>query len=111
MEWSIQRIARLAGVSSRTLRHYGAVGILPPSRTDGSGMRWYDEASLAAVDLPGAAIVYADDAFVDRELSEQTLAHLPGVRRWLTDEWPHNGLRLDGVRILDRLLTLARGPR
>ncbi|SDR78176.1 alpha/beta hydrolase fold [Nocardioides scoriae] len=73
--------------------------------------RLYDEASLAAVDLPGAAIVYADDAFVDRELSEQTLAHLPGVRRWLTDEWPHNGLRLDGVRILDRLLTLARGPR
>lgn len=47
MEWSIQRIAKLAGVSSRTLRHYGAVGILPPSRVDAGGMRWYDEASLA----------------------------------------------------------------
>lgn len=47
MEWSIQRIARLAGVSSRTLRHYDDVGILPPSRVDASGMRHYDEASLA----------------------------------------------------------------
>ncbi|ERG64523.1 MULTISPECIES: MerR family transcriptional regulator [Agrococcus] len=47
MEWSIQRIAKLAGVSSRTLRHYDAVGILAPARTDASGMRWYDEASLA----------------------------------------------------------------
>ena len=47
MEWSIQRIAKLAGVSSRTLRHYDDVGILAPSRTDASGMRWYDEASLS----------------------------------------------------------------
>ena len=39
MEWSIQRIARLAGVSSRTLRHYDAVGILTPARTDAGGMR------------------------------------------------------------------------
>ena len=46
MEWSIQRITKLAGVSSRTLRHYDAVGILHPARTDAGGMRWYDEASL-----------------------------------------------------------------
>ncbi|ACZ29174.1 transcriptional regulator, MerR family [Xylanimonas cellulosilytica DSM 15894] len=42
MEWSIQEVARLAGVSSRTLRHYDAVGLLPPSRTGHSGLRYYD---------------------------------------------------------------------
>ena len=42
MEWSIQEVARLAGVSSRTLRHYDAVGLLPPSSTGAGGLRYYD---------------------------------------------------------------------
>lgn len=46
MEWSIQQIARLGGVTSRTLRHYGSVGILPPSRVAANGYRYYDQASL-----------------------------------------------------------------
>jgi len=33
---------------------------------------------------------------------------LPGMRRWLTDEYLHNGLRTAGDRILDRLIELAR---
>ena len=28
MDWSIQDIARLSGTTSRTLRHYGDVGLL-----------------------------------------------------------------------------------
>ena len=31
------------------------------------------------------------------------------MRRWLTDEYLHNGLRSDGARVLDRLIGLARG--
>ena len=42
MEWSIQEVARLAGVTSRTLRHYDAVGLLPPTRTGPGGLRYYD---------------------------------------------------------------------
>ena len=45
-EWSIQQIARLAGTTSRTLRHYGDLGLLPPSRTGSNGYRHYDEESL-----------------------------------------------------------------
>lgn len=45
-EWSIQQIAKLAGTTSRTLRHYDDIGLLPPSRTAGNGYRYYDEASL-----------------------------------------------------------------
>lgn len=46
MEWSIQDIARWAGTTSRTLRHYGAVGLLEPSRIGGNGYRYYDERAL-----------------------------------------------------------------
>ncbi len=45
-EWSIQDIARLAGTTSRTLRHYDEVGLLPPSRIAHNGYRHYDEAAL-----------------------------------------------------------------
>lgn len=46
MDWSIQEVARLAGVSSRTLRHYDAVGLLPPTRTGAGGLRYYDRAAV-----------------------------------------------------------------
>ena len=46
MDWSIQDIARLAGTTSRTLRHYGDVGLLQPTRTGSNGYRYYDEDAL-----------------------------------------------------------------
>lgn len=46
MDWSIQDIARLAGTTSRTLRHYGDVGLLPASRVGSNGYRYYDERAL-----------------------------------------------------------------
>ncbi|GAB3604704.1 TipAS antibiotic-recognition domain-containing protein [Conyzicola nivalis] len=46
MDWSIQEVARLAGTTSRTLRHYGDVGLLAPSRTGDNGYRYYDQTAL-----------------------------------------------------------------
>ncbi|MFC8227758.1 MerR family transcriptional regulator [Streptomyces sp. NPDC057287] len=46
MEWSIQEIARRAGTTSRTLRHYGDIGLLAPSRTGANGYRYYDQEAL-----------------------------------------------------------------
>lgn len=46
MDHSIQDIARLAGTTSRTLRHYGAEGLLPPSRIAANGYRYYDDRAL-----------------------------------------------------------------
>lgn len=45
-EWSIQQIAKLAGTTSRTLRHYGELGLLPPSRIGANGYRYYDATAL-----------------------------------------------------------------
>jgi pimeloyl-ACP methyl ester carboxylesterase len=71
--------------------------------------RLFDAEVLAQVETPCAAAIYADDPFVDRQFSEQTADLLSGMRRWLTDEYLHNGLRTDGGRVLDRLIGLARG--
>ena len=46
MDWSIHDIAKLAGTTSRTLRHYGDVGLLEPSRLGANGYRYYDERAL-----------------------------------------------------------------
>ncbi|OIJ34449.1 MULTISPECIES: MerR family transcriptional regulator [unclassified Microbacterium] len=45
-DWSIQEIARLAGTTSRTLRHYDDIGLLAPSRIAANGYRHYDAAAL-----------------------------------------------------------------
>ena len=59
--------------------------------------------------VPVAAAIYADDMYVERSLSERTAAQIRGARTWITNEYEHNGLRVDGARILSRLLDLARG--
>ncbi|PRZ04154.1 DNA-binding transcriptional MerR regulator [Isoptericola sp. CG 20/1183] len=46
MTSSIQDVARLAGVSSRTLRHYDQIGLLPPSGTGHGGLRYYDDGAI-----------------------------------------------------------------
>ena len=46
MSWSIVEVARHAGVSSRTLRHYDDVGLVPPAYVGDNGYRYYDEDAL-----------------------------------------------------------------
>jgi MerR family transcriptional regulator, thiopeptide resistance regulator len=46
VSWSIQDVARLAGISSRTLRHYDAIGLLVPARVGSNGYRYYDRPQL-----------------------------------------------------------------
>jgi hypothetical protein len=70
--------------------------------------RLYDEQVLRECDVPCAAAVYAEDAYVDRELSLETAAMIPTMRTWLTNEHEHNGLRAD-ERVLERLIGMARG--
>ena len=40
-------IARIAGVSLRTIRHYDTKGLLPPVSHSDTGYRYYDKSSLA----------------------------------------------------------------
>lgn len=45
-EWSIQELAKLATTTSRTLRHYDELDLLPPKRIGHNGYRYYGEAEL-----------------------------------------------------------------
>jgi DNA-binding transcriptional MerR regulator len=46
MAWSIAEVARMSGVTSRTLRHYDAIGLLRPAYVQPSGQRFYETAEL-----------------------------------------------------------------
>lgn len=87
MDWSIQQIARLAGTTSRTLRHYGDVGLLAPSRIGANGYRYYDAVALVRLQrilllrqlglgLPAIADVLAGN----RDDAAALAVHLDGLR-------------------------------
>lgn len=89
MDWSIQEIARLSGTTSRTLRHYGDIGLLEPSRIGANGYRHYDEPALARLqrilmlrDLGLGLPAIADLIDGTLENADALAAHL----RWLRQE-------------------------
>jgi pimeloyl-ACP methyl ester carboxylesterase len=69
----------------------------------------YDTARLAANTVPVAAAVYHDDMYVDTGDSLQTARAVRGLRTWVTNEWEHDGLRISGGQVLDRLIRMVRG--
>lgn len=46
MAWSTAQVARMSGVTSRTLRHYDAIGLLAPAYLGSNGYRYYEEEQL-----------------------------------------------------------------
>lgn len=46
MEYSIQELSRLSGVTTRTLRWYDKIGLLKPCRVAESGYRYYGAAEV-----------------------------------------------------------------
>ena len=41
MEYTIQKLSQMAGISTRTLRYYDEIGLLKPARINSSGYRIY----------------------------------------------------------------------
>jgi hypothetical protein len=69
----------------------------------------YDPQRLAANEVPVCAAVYFDDMYVDADLQLRTAAAMGNTRVWVTNEYEHNGLRVAGDVILDRLMGMAAG--
>ena len=98
MVWSIADVARMSGVTSRTLRHYDAIGLLRPVRVARDGHRYYGEAELLRL----------QQILVLRELG-LGLAEIAEIVDRQADEVA--ALRAHHKRLLaerDRLDTLAR---
>ncbi|MEK8227194.1 MerR family transcriptional regulator [Oerskovia sp. M15] len=91
-DWSIQEIARLAGTTSRTLRHYDAIGLLAPSRVGHNGYRYYDGPALVrlqrilllrdlGVGLPAVAEILDRDGAAGPTVQTNALrTHLDALR-------------------------------
>ena len=46
MEYTVQKLGKIAGVSTRTLRYYDEIGILKPARINSSGYRIYGQSEV-----------------------------------------------------------------
>jgi pimeloyl-ACP methyl ester carboxylesterase len=71
--------------------------------------RLYDADALARNAVPAAAVVYAEDLYVDADHSSETARRIKGLRRWITNEYEHDGVRVSGDGVFDRLLRMADG--
>lgn len=49
MEYTVQKLADMAGVSARTIRFYDEIGLLPPSRVSEAGYRLYGRREVDAL--------------------------------------------------------------
>ena len=110
MEATIQEVTRITGVTSRTLRHYDAIGLLAPSGTGPGGIRRYDDAALGRLQrilalrdlgLPLAEVRAVLTTETDEAVPVWTaLEDIPWHRMWeddrhwlplLIDETPFHG--------------------
>ncbi len=85
-----------------TLRPLKEAAMLLANKRDWPAL--YDLEVLAANQVPTAAVLYYHDMYVDLGLAMETVRHVPNLNTWVTSEYEHNGLRMDGARILDRLI-------
>ena len=89
MGWSIAEVARMSGVTSRTLRHYDAVGPVPPARVAANGHRHYEQEQLLRLQrvllLRELGLGLAAIAEVLSGTCDQVTA-LQRHQRWLDDE-------------------------
>jgi len=70
----------------------------------------YDLDQLAKNTVPVSAISFYDDMYVPIEWSEETAQHTGNFRIWVTNEWEHNGIGVEGPRIVSRLLSQLDEP-
>lgn len=79
---------------------------LVAARTDWPAL--YDAERLAHNEVPLAALVHAEDMYVDVTHSLRTASAVSGTRTWITNEFEHDALRSDGERVIDRLIKMVR---
>jgi pimeloyl-ACP methyl ester carboxylesterase len=69
----------------------------------------YDKSTLQSNTVPCAAVIYYNDMYVERSLSEETANNIRGIKLWVTSEYQHDGLRVEGDKVLSRLLGMLHG--
>jgi DNA-binding transcriptional MerR regulator len=93
----VSRVARIAGVTVRTLHHYDDIGLLRPSGRTSGGYRRYDERDLERLRL---ILVYRELGFTLEEISAVLATADPAahLRR-------QHGLLVDRIERLRQMVT------
>ena len=110
---TVKEVAKLTGVSVRTLHHYDAIGLLKPTRVTEAGYRMYDQTAVNRLCLillyrelgfslkDVEALLSMDDEERNRTLQQQ-IDVLEQKRRQLQNRiCLAGGLKLTGVKNLD----------
>ena len=85
MEYSIQQLSRLAGVSTRTLRWYDKIGLLKPVRVAESGYRYYGPAQVDRLqDILYYRALGVELAAIQKCLDDPSFDRLAALRGHLT---------------------------
>ena len=84
MEYSIQELSRLSGVTTRTLRWYDQIGLLKPSRVAESGYRYYGRAEVDRLqDIPYYRALGVELARIKECLDDPSFDRLAALERHL----------------------------
>jgi len=94
MEYTINKLANLAGISTRTLRHYDACGLLKPKRISGNSYRIYGQSEVdrlqhilfyreLGVELAEIGRILASETFNGQEAMQKHLTALKAKRQHL----------------------------
>jgi len=89
-----------------TLKPLQAAAQLLASKQDWCDL--YDAKVLANNQVPVACAVYADDMYVEFDYSRKTLANIANAKAWISNEYEHNGIAVDGEKILGRLIEMVK---
>lgn len=61
--------------------------------------------------VPVAAAVYYEDMYVNFNIAKETASQIAGIRLWVTNEYPHSGLRDGGPHVFEHLMGLLKGKK
>ncbi|NKE62281.1 MerR family transcriptional regulator [Lentzea sp. PSKA42] len=88
MAWSIAQVARMSKVTSRTLRHYDSIGLLPPAWIGDNGYRYYEKEQVHRLQqiLLLRDLGLGLDVVADMLNGTDQLTILRNHHRWLQDE-------------------------
>ncbi|MDO4568160.1 MAG: MerR family transcriptional regulator [Clostridia bacterium] len=100
---TVQKVARLAGVSVRTLHHYDALGLLVPTAVTDAGYRLYDDAALERLQ---SILLFRELRFPLKDI--KAIIDSPGFDRQKALRQQIELLELQRSR-LNELIDLARG--
>ncbi|AZV43186.1 MerR family transcriptional regulator [Peribacillus asahii] len=98
MEYTVNKLAQLSGVSSRTLRYYDQIGLLKPARINSSGYRIYGQKE---VDLLQQILFYRELEVRLEEIIE--IIHQPTFNQTTALKKHYNNLKKKRAR-LDKII-------